>query len=407
MGRSFSFKALSKMKIISKFKSLSKYILYNILDSLITLQKKEFKIKQNTKNILLIRLDAIGDYILFRNFIEILKKEPKYSEYKITLIGNIIWKELAETLDKEYISEFVWIDTKKFHRDIIYRYKILKKVYSTYYDVVIHPTYSRTYDADNIVKISNANEKIGSIGDLSNISKWQKKTTDKYYTRLIPAQKNIMFEFYRNKEFFENLMNKKLDITKPYIKLPTNYTFNFELPKSDYAVLFIGASANFRKWSIENFGEVAKWIKCNLGYEIVLCGGKEDIESIKIFEKVYNDTYLNLVGKTNLIDLLFIIKNSKIIISNETFFPHMAVALNAKNIFVISNGNHFGRFIPYPREITENYFPIYHPEIEKNLEHYKKLSNVYGYRSQLDINEITPQQVIRKIIDNMEDKHDR
>jgi hypothetical protein len=85
----------------------------------------------------------------------------------------------------------------------------------------------------------------------------------------------------------------------------------------------------------------------------------------------------------------------------------MAVALNSKNIFIISNGNHFGRFIPYPREITENYFPIYHPEIEKNLEHYEKLSNMYGYGSQLDINEITPQQVIRKIIDNMENKHDR
>jgi ADP-heptose:LPS heptosyltransferase len=256
--------------------------------------------------------------------------------------------------------------------------------------------------------MSNANEKIGSIGDLSNISKWQKKITDKYYTKLIPAQKNIMFEFYRNKEFFEKLMGKKLDIAKPYIKLPTNYTFNLELPQSNYAVLFIGASANFRKWSIENFGEVAKWIKCNLGYEIVLCGGKEDIESAKIFEQVYNDTYFNLVGKTSLIDLLFVIKNSKMIISNETFFPHMAVALNSKNIFVIYNGNHFGRFIPYPREITENYFPIYHPEIEKNFEHYEKLSNMYGYRSQLDINEITPQLVIRKITDNIiEDKHDR
>jgi len=391
MGRSFSFKALSKMETISKLKSLTKYVLYNILDSL----------KQNTKNILLIRLDSIGDYILFRNFIEILKKEPKYSEYKITLIGNIIWKELAETLDKEYISEFIWIDTKKFHRNIIYRYKTLRKVYSKYYDIVIHPTYSRTYDTDNIVKMVNAKEKIGSTGDLSNISKWQKKITDKYYTKLIPAQKNIMFEFYRNKELFENLMGKKLDIAKPYIKLPTNYTFDLELPQSSYAILFIGASANFRKWNIGNFGEVAKWIKYNLGYEIVLCGGKEDMESTKIFEQVYNDTFLNLVGKTSLIDLLFIIKNSKMIISNETSFPHMAVALNAKNIFVISNGNHFGRFIPYPREITESYFPIYHPEIEKDLVNYYKLSNMYGYGSQLDINEITPQQVVIKITDSM------
>jgi len=396
-------------KIILKIKSLVKFMLFRFVDVFVYLRERTANFgnkHRSSKNILLIRLDAIGDYILFRNFIEILKKEPKYSEYKITLIGNIMWKELAETLDKEYISEFIWIDTKKFHRNIIYRYRTLRKVYSTYYDIVIHPTYSRTYDADNIVKMSNASEKIGSIGDLSNISRWQKRITDKYYTKLIPAQKNIMFEFYRNIEFFENLLDKKLDITKPYIKLPANYTFNLELPQSNYAVLFIGASANFRKWNIENFGEVAKWIKFNLGYEIVLCGGKEDMGSTKVFERVYNDTYFNLVGKTSLIDLLFVIKNSKMIISNETFFPHMAVALNAKNIFVISNGNHFGRFTPYPREITESYFPIYHPEIEKDLINYEKLSNMYRYGSQLDINEITPQQVIKRIIDNIEDKYD-
>jgi len=85
------------------------------------------------------------------------------------------------------------------------------------------------------------------------------------------------------------------------------------------------------------------------------------------------------------------------IVSNETFIPHMAVALGLKNIFVISNGNHFGRFIPYPSEITVSYFPIYHPEIEKNLENYKILSNTYGYGSKLDINEISPEDVIDKI----------
>jgi len=390
-------------KIISKLKSLTKYILYNIFDFLITLQRKEnIKTKQNIKRILLIRLDAIGDYILFRNFIEILKKDFNYCEYEITLIGNKIWKDLAEKLDNDYISKYIWIDVKKFSRNPIYRYKILKEISSTHYDVVINPTYSRTYDMDNIVKLVKANKKIGSIGDLSNISRWRKKITDNYYTKLIPAKKVIMFEFYRNKEFFEQLLRKKIDIVKPYIKLPMNYNPTFELPKSDYAVLFIGSSASFRKWDIKNFGEVAKWIKNNLSYEIVLCSGKEDIDSVKSFEHIYRSSYFNLVGKTNLVDLIFVIKNSKIIISNETFLPHMAVALDLKNIFVISNGNHFGRFIPYPFEINNSYFPICHPEIEKDLKNYEKLSNAYGYGSKLDINEIDSQKVIEKIRCNIE-----
>ena len=67
------------------------------------------------------------------------------------------------------------------------------------------------------------------------------------------------------------------------------------------------------------------------------------------------------------------------------------------NIFVISNGNHYGRFTPYPKNMAPNYHVIYHPVIEKDIDNYKKLSNSYGYGSNLDINEISFESVKRKI----------
>jgi ADP-heptose:LPS heptosyltransferase len=385
-------------QLFSYIKVFIKFLLHNIIDFLVFLQFRiGNKIGKNTKQILLIRLDAIGDYILFRNFIEVLKRNSKYSDYKITLLGNIVWKDIAENLDKNYIDNFIWIDIKKFSRNLFYRYKKMIEIISNNYELLIHPTYSRTYDADKIVNMVNAKIKIGSIGDLSNIKKWQKKISDKYYTLLIPSKKEIMFEFYRNKEFFEGLLNEKVEISKPYIKILEAYNFSLKLPDSNYVLLFISASSKIRKWNIKNFAELAKWIKNNLNYEIALCGGREDIKEVNIFEEIYGNNYFNLVGKTTLTDLIFILKNSKMIISNETFVPHMAVALGLQNIFVIYNGNHFGRFIPYPSEMVTSYFPIYHPEIEKNLENYKILSNNYGYGSKLDINEISIENVINKI----------
>lgn len=385
-------------QLFSHIKVFIKFLLHNIIDFLVFLQcRTKNQIRHNVKQILLIRLDAIGDYILFRNFIEVLKRNSKYSDYKITLLGNIVWKELAENLDKNYIDNFIWIDIKKFSRNLFYRYKKMIEITSNNYELLIHPTYSRTYDADKIVNVVNAKIKIGSIGDLSNIKKWQKKISDKYYTFLIPAKNEIIFEFFRNKEFFERLLDEEIKISKPCVKIPENYYFSLKLPDLDYAVLFISASSKVRKWNIKNFAELAKWIKNNLNYEIVLCGGKEDIKEVNIFEEIYGNHYLNLVGKTTLTDLIFILKNSKMIVSNETSIPHMAVALGLKNIFVIYNGNHFGRFIPYPSEITTSYFPVYHPEIEKNVENYKVLSNTYGYGSKLDINEISIEDVINKI----------
>jgi len=94
------------------------------------------------KSLLIIRLDAIGDYVLFRNYIEVLKNSEKYKDYKITLVGNIAWKSIAEELDSKYIDNFIWTDREKFEKNFIYRYKKLKKISSKGYDVVINPTYS-------------------------------------------------------------------------------------------------------------------------------------------------------------------------------------------------------------------------------------------------------------------------
>ena len=70
--------------MIISFKNILKLITYYIIDIFVQPSKI---IKP--KSLLLIRLDAIGDYILFRNFIEELKKDEKYKHYSITLLGNI------------------------------------------------------------------------------------------------------------------------------------------------------------------------------------------------------------------------------------------------------------------------------------------------------------------------------
>lgn len=377
--------------MISKLKTLIKLIIYFFIE-LVIKPSKEIK----PKSLLLIRLDAIGDYVLFRNFIEVLKKSEKYKEYSITLLGNSAWKSISEELDGKFVDEFVWLDRNRFNKDFVYRYQKLQEIISNGYEVVLSPVYSREFFyADNIIKLINAKQKIGSIGDVSNIRKWQKNISDKYYDVLVPACDELMFEFDRNREFFENLLDTKLDIKKPHIELKPK-KLSFELPQK-YAILFIGASASFRKWHIKYFAKIAEYLKNNYGYEIVLCGGPTDQYESKEFDKYFNDDYLNLVGKTSLVELLTVIYNGNLMLSNETSAPHFAVALEMTNVFVIFNGNHYGRFTPYPKDVSENYHLIYHPNIEKDLDDYKKLSNSYGFGSRLNINDISVESVKNKI----------
>jgi ADP-heptose:LPS heptosyltransferase len=326
----------------------------------------------------------------------VLKKSGKYKKYNITLLGNCVWKSLSEELDSEFVDKFIWLDRNRFNKDFFYRYQKLQEIVSFGYEIVVSPIYSREFFyTDAIVKFLHAKEKIGSIGDLSNIRKWQKNISDKYYTKLVPARDELMFEFYRNKEFFGNLLDIKLDVKKPTIKLKDK-ALPFDLP-SKYAILFIGASSDFRKWSIESFAKVGMWLKEKYGYEIVLCGANSDKDDALEFRKYFDGEYVDLVGKTSLVDLLYVISNGNLMIANETSAPHFAVSLEMTNVFVIFNGNHYGRFTPYPKEMVPNYCAIFHPEIEKDLSNYKKLSNSYGYGSKLDINEIDVESVKEKI----------
>jgi len=205
----------------------------------------------------------------------------------------------------------------------------------------------------------------------------------------------LIFEFNRNREFFENILDTKIDIQKPTIRLQ-NKKLNVDLP-NNYAILFIGASASFRKWNIKNFVKIAKYLKESYGYNLVLCGGPSDIKEAIEFKKYFKDEYLDLVGKTSLVDLLHVIYNGNLMIANETSAPHFAVALEMENVFVIYNGNHYGRFTPYPNDVSKSYHVIYHPKIEKDLDDYKKLSNSYGFGSDLNIDDITKGMVIAKI----------
>lgn len=380
-------------KIIRAFRYIKQSFSDLIVFAVVSLSGSSSKSKKpRPTSMLIIRLDAIGDYVLFRNFIEVVRTSDRYKDYTITLLGNAVWRSLSEELDGQFVDEFIWLDRDRFVRDCAYRKKKIKEINAIGYEIALSPVYSRAFIySDAFVKLVNAKEKIGSDGGLSNMLKWQKRMSDTYYTRRIPAQDRIMFEFDRNKEFFENFLQVKLDIKKPSIAFPKR-NYPLELPPH-YAVVFIGASNRFRKWSVARFAKIAGHLKDAYGYEIVLCGGPVDRDDAEEFSRRFGSGYLDLVGTTSLVELLVVISNGSLMISNETSAPHLAVAVGMNEIFVIYNGDHYGRFTPYPEDMAPNYHAICHPEIQNDVEAYKKLSNAYGYRNGLDMNAISFEMV--------------
>ena len=100
-----------------------------------------------------------------------------------------------------------------------------------------------------------------------------------------------------------------------------------------------------------------------------------------------------MTGKSSLTELAIIIKNSELLISNDSAAVHIAAAVG-KKFLCISNGERFGRFLPYPKEIFDQGYYIY-PDVIKNSEHtIEELSELYMFDSKLDIDSISIEEVI-------------
>lgn len=335
-----------------------KYFLYSLLELLVI---KIIPSPKNKSGLLLIRLDAIGDFILWQDSVAAIRQLYPAKHYRITLLGNSVWKELAQALPH---WDEVWVlDRKKFESNIFYRYHWLKKIRQTGFQIVIQPTYSRRlFVGDAFIHVSDAQHRIGFSGDCSNIKPWQKKYSDKWYTKLISASTKPLMELERNAEFVRGLGLPTFRAGLPQLVLAQNIS-NLSLEGLDdnvcYYILFPGASWYGRQWPIDKFAKLAAKIYQKTKFWGVIAGGVNDVSEA---EKICQQSRVPLrmvAGKTSLLDLFFLIKNAQFLVGNETSAIHIAAATQTPSVCVLGGG-HFGRFMPYvlSENIEQSFFPV-------------------------------------------------
>jgi len=205
-----------------------------------------------------------------------------------------------------------------------------------------------------------------------------------------------IFEFYRNKEFFENLLQIKLAIEKPSLDI-NNVKISQNLPLDKFAVIFPDTGAEFRQWNLDNYAQIADFLFDNYGLHIVIAGGEKfKDKSQELISKISTDNITNITGNKSLSEFAKIISSASLLVSGDTGAYHMAAALNTK-VVCISNGNTYGRFVPYPEELSEKVAVVFPPEIQNNFMNQAFLHDKYRYASILDINNITVESVKSQI----------
>ena len=361
------------------------------------LSRRSDKLTDNS--LMILRTDAIGDYILFRNFIKVIRESKKFKDYHITLCGNISWKELAEKYDSQYIDEFIWVDNSKFLKrsEWVYTYKILEEIHSKGFGLLIDPNPLKTYQSEYIKEHSGAGKIIDD--EPTELREFAKKFSS-FIAREGSKNKNVslehFFQFYSNKKFVESLVETKTELKRTEIKA------EILSESKNYIVLFPGAGSINRIWSPMRFAELCRNIRATYDSTIIICGDSQDSASAKdIIKKAEISGLEDLTGKTTLPQLVNLIANSALLVSNETCAVHIAASVGTKTI-CLSNGNHFGRFNPYPKSMADNIETIYPPEIAERMNDYENLIKEFAIRSSVDINEISAEQVFKAVVTQLD-----
>jgi ADP-heptose:LPS heptosyltransferase len=332
----------------------------------------------NSGAVVIIKHDVLGDYVLFRNFLPAIRRDPAFRGRPLVFCGNGALRDLVETLDGALFDQFIWAEFPKGEIRPRQRFQLLRRLKQLGAEIALHPAFWRNLlEADALVRATGAPVRIGwqvppSVpfwGEKTGWINWNphffKWLGDRCYTRLLPFPKRYLFEFTRNQFFFQSVLQDpvlpgKPSMTPPSVQVPP-------LPER-FAVLMPGAGQAVREWPAENYGRVARYLFDRHGLSIVVTGGTRDSDKARRIEKTSGLTPVDLTGRLSLPQLAAVVARAELVLANDSGGIHLTAALGRKGI-AVSASSSLVDFHPYPADLNPTVRFVYPKAIREASSH--------------------------------------
>ncbi len=298
------------------------------------------------RNILFLRLDAIGDNVLASSVLKEIHNY--YKDYKITVLCQDAVAEIYETCP--YVENIIRVNRKKITTEKKYLDSVLEKVTGLNPEYIFNSTFSRDNISDYISTFNKTSKTYAYDGDLSNITEQDKSKYDRLYTKLIKNNKEALTELEKHSHFLNGLGIKherlvpKVWIQKEDEEYSQKIFKENGLQKENTLALFCGAQHSIRLY--ENWGKAVNKFCLENNFNVILLGSDKDKYINEKNTKDISGRIINLTGKTTIRQTTAIIKNCAIAIGSETGLAHISCSIGTPNVILVGGG-HFGRFIPY------------------------------------------------------------
>lgn len=338
---------------LRRLKSLKeKFIRYNPFYILNCFTRRLFsESKSPEQELIIIRLDLIGDCAMFSGALRQIKK--KYKDYKISIICLKSTRCIFERVGGiNKIYTYNLSPTNLSYKEIS---RLLKEIGTKKFSVLLQPQTSRLKTADVLSYWISSGEKVSIEMKADNSTKEWKKKSQGVYSRIIPIPFGWRSEFEYYLAFLQGI---GIEVKLSQIQPSLYYTSRNEF-KSKYFVISPGASFLQRAWEPIKFAQVADYIFHQTGWIPVIIGTSSEINlAEEIINQSSSSTRFNIqnkVGKTSVSEMIDLIGNAELVLCNDSSSAHISSSVGKKSI-AITGGGHLNRFLPYPHDF--HYGPL-------------------------------------------------
>ena len=294
------------------------------------------------KNICVYRVGSIGDITCSIPAINSLRNH--YPNAFITLLSS---SGKNNTFDcKSLLENFHLIDEFIIYKN--FNFNLYKTLKSKQFDLFIELPSDLTnfyVQIRNVIFAYLIQSKKGFGWEIRTL-KIQKRLLNKYIyydnevirlNKIINKNLNtdykIKYNFHISDEIKEKILNK------------------FHIKGLSYICISPGGKRKSNIWPTKNYVILINEILKKYKFNLLFLGGKEDSHYSELIIKKKNTEFqnniINLVGKSSILESIYILEKAKCLISNDTGTQHLASITSTKTYSIFSSRDMKGKWYPY------------------------------------------------------------
>jgi ADP-heptose:LPS heptosyltransferase len=321
---------------------------------------RHWPVFRKPRGLLVVRMDGIGDMVLFRRALDHYAEAFGVDKSEITVLGCESWRALVGDVFAGY--RVVVIDEHAFARNPLYRFGVAVRVRRLAPAVTVCDSYMRrALMADSLVWLSAAPRTVVSAPYVSERTRAEFTYYLSQASEIVDTGPYPTHEIVRHYRFVSAVAGRTVRPEAPSI------AWRDRLPPitagAPYAVLNPGSNEPGRRWPLAGYVAVAKKLM-ERGFRVVFVGRPGELgNGRRIGDIADNEHVIDFTGRTDLVQLLDLINNAALVVTNDTGPAHLSIALGRLTV-VIVGGGHFGSFVPYPQEASPENARFIHQPME-------------------------------------------